>query len=140
MKVSKKGLYALQALMHLAQRYPVGTVKTREIAASEDIPEKFLELILLDLKAARYVESVRGANGGYRLRRPPARILLGDVVRVLDGPLAPFGDAALLRKMIIRDKRHSALFQLFLDVRNAVSHILDRTTLADICREPLEKN
>jgi Rrf2 family protein len=135
MKVSRKGLYALQALMHLARRYPVGAAKIREIARDEDIPEKFLELILLDLKAARYVESERGRSGGYRLRRPPARIVLGDVVRAIDGPLAPFGDAQLLRKLIIRDPRHSTLFQLFLDVRNAVSRILDKTTLADLMTE-----
>jgi Rrf2 family protein len=135
MRVSRKGLYALQALIHLAQHYPEGAVKIREIAAEEELPEKFLELILLDLKAARFVESIRGANGGYKLKRPPARILLGDVIRTIDGPLAPFADAETLRKLVSKDKRHSALFQVFLDVRNAASRILDHTSLADLCRE-----
>lgn len=135
MRISRKGLYALQALIHLAEHYPEGAVKIREIAEAEHIPEKFLELILLDLKTARFVESLRGANGGYRLKRPPARIMLGEVIRAIDGPLAPFADAETLRQLVARDKRHSALFKVFLDVRNAASRILDHTSVADLCRE-----
>ena len=71
MKISQKGLYALQAMMVLSRRYNQGAIKIRDIAYEEDLPEKFLELILLELKNARMVESVRGANGGYALRRPP---------------------------------------------------------------------
>jgi Rrf2 family protein len=134
MQVSQKGLYALEALMLLARRYPDGTVKIREIAADEDLPEKFLELILLELKHARVVESVRGARGGYRLKRPPSKIFLGEIMRTIDGPLAPFEDAESLRKLIHNDKKHSSLFRVFLSVRNAASAILDNTSLADICR------
>jgi len=133
MKVSQKGLYALEAMMSLAQRYPEGAVKIREIAASDELPEKFLELILLELKHARVVESVRGARGGYRLKRPPSTIFLGEIIRTIDGPLAPFEDAESLRRLVERDKKHSALFQVFLAVRNAASDILDKTSLADIC-------
>lgn len=133
MRISKKGLYALEALMHLAQQSPGTPVKIHRIATAEGIPEKFLELILLDLKTARFVESSRGAHGGYCLRQPPAKICLGDVIRAIDGPLAPFGDADLLKRLVARDKRHSTLFQVFLDVRNSASRILDRTSLADLC-------
>ena len=133
MNVSQKGLYALEALMSLARRYPEGTVKIREIAKDEDLPEKFLELILLELKHARIVESVRGANGGYRLKRPPSKIFLGEIMRTIDGPLAPFEDAESLRRLVEHDKKHSALFRVFLAVRNAASDILDHTSLADIC-------
>ena len=133
MKVSQKGLYALEAAMLLARRYPEGTVKIREIAADEELPEKFLELILLELKHARIVESVRGANGGYRLKRSPSKIFLGEIIRTIDGPLAPFEDAESLRRLVEHDKKHSALFRVFLAVRNAASDILDRTSLADIC-------
>jgi len=135
MRISKKGLYALQALMNLTGHFAEGPIKIRQIAAEEGIPEKFLELILLDLKAARFVESIRGANGGYRLRQPPSKVHLGDVIRTIDGPLAPFGDAALLKKLVVRDKRHSALFRVFLDVRNSASRILDQTSLGDLCRK-----
>ena len=69
MKISQKGLYALKALMLLARRYDKGAVKIREIAADEKLPEKFLELILLELKHARIAESTRGAQSGYRLKR-----------------------------------------------------------------------
>ena len=133
MKVSQKGLYALEAVMLLARRYPEGTVKIREIAADEELPEKFLELILLELKHARIVESVRGAKGGYRLKRSPSKIFLGEIIRTIDGPLAPFEDAESLRRHVERDKKHSALFRVFLAVRDAASNILDRTSLADIC-------
>jgi Rrf2 family protein len=134
MKISKKGLYALQALMSLTRHFPEGAIKIREIAAEEAVPEKFLELILHELKVARIVDSERGAHGGYRLKRAPGQIFLGEVIRTMDGPLAPFGDAASLRKLVQRDKRHRGLFQTFLDVRNSAARILDHTSLADISR------
>lgn len=132
MKVSQRGLYALKALLHLAERWDGGTVSTREIAEREEIPEKFLESILVLLKNARIVTSRRGREGGYRLRRPPAEIVVGDVVRLVDGPLAPFGDAAELARLVESEPRHAGLFDLFLDLRNAASAILDHTTLADL--------
>lgn len=132
MKVSQRGLYALKALLHLAERWDRGTVATREVAEREEIPEKFLESILVVLKNARVVESRRGRDGGYRLRRPPAEVVVGDVVRLLDGPLAPFGDAAELTRLVASEPRHAGLYDLFLDVRNAAAAILDHTTLADL--------
>ncbi|MGD0214385.1 MAG: Rrf2 family transcriptional regulator [Terriglobales bacterium] len=132
MKISQKGLYALQALMMLTRRYTQGAIRMRDIAYEENLPEKFLELILLELKNARIVESVRGAKGGYRLRRAPSEIRLGEIIRLIDGPLAPFGDAGQLRILIDRDTNHSALYKVFLDVRNAAARILDGTTLADL--------
>ena len=132
MKISQKGLYALQALMMLGRRFNQGAIRIRDIAYEENLPEKFLELILLELKNARIVESVRGAKGGYQLRRPPSQIHLSEIIRLIDGPLAPFGDAEQLRSLIDRDAEHRALYQVFLDVRNAAARILDLTTLADI--------
>ena len=76
MRISQRGLYALQALTVLAQ-HPTGVVKIKDIAAEEDLPEKFLEAILLDLKRARIVDSLRGANGGYQLKRPAKKIFAG---------------------------------------------------------------
>ena len=134
MKVSSRGLYALKALLHLAAAYDRGLVKIHEIAEQEAIPEKFLEGILVTLKNARLVASQRGREGGYRLRRPPSEILVGEVVRIMDGPLAPFGDAAELAHRVRTEPRHAGLFDLFLDVRNAAAAILDHTTLADVLR------
>src|ERR1700745_1414124 len=132
MKVSQKGLYALQAMMMLARHYSQGAIRIRDIAYEENLPEKFLELILLELKNARIVESVRGAKGGYALRRPPAEIRLTEIIRTLGGPVAPFGDADQLRTLITRDADHRALYQVFLDVRDAAAKILEHTTLADL--------
>lgn len=132
MKISQKGLYALQALMMLARHQDQGAIRIRDIAYEEELPEKFLELILLELKNARIVESVRGAKGGYQLRRSPSDIHLSEIIRLIDGPLAPFGDAEQLQSLIDRDADHRALYKVFLDVRNAAAKILDSTTLADI--------
>jgi Rrf2 family protein len=132
LKISQKGLYALQAMMTLARRHEQGAIKIREIAAESDLPEKFLELILLELKNARIVDSVRGARGGYQLRRPPAEIPLSDIIRLVDGPLAPLGDADQLRSLIAKDADHRALYEVFLDVRDAAARILEHTTIADL--------
>lgn len=132
MRVSQRGLYALKALVHLAVAYGRGVVKIREVAEAEGIPEKFLESILLSLRNARVVSSQRGRDGGYRLRRPPEEILIGDVVRLIDGPLAPFGDVVELQHLVKTEGRHPGLYDLFLEVRNASSAIVDRTSLADL--------
>jgi Rrf2 family protein len=132
MKVSHRGLYALKALVHLAESYERGLVKIHEIADEESIPEKFLEGILVTLKNARLVTSQRGREGGYRLRRPPAEILIGEVMRIIDGPLAPFGDAVELAHRVKTEPRHAGLFDLFLEVRNAAAKILDHTSLGDV--------
>lgn len=132
MKISQKGLYALEAIMTLGRRYGTGTVKIRDIAIENDLPEKFLELILLEMKNARIVESVRGAKGGYQLRRPPSEIALSEIIRLVDGPLAPFGDADQLRHLIASDADHRKLYEVFLKVRDSAARILESTTVADL--------
>ena len=135
MKISQKGLYALKAMTMLARRFNHGAIRIRDIAYEEELPEKFLELILLELKNARIVESVRGAKGGYRLRRPPDQIDLASIIRLIDGPLAPFGDAERLRGLIETETNDRALYQVFLDVRDAAARILENTTLADLLED-----
>jgi Rrf2 family protein len=132
MKISQKGLYALRALMMLARHSNQGAIRIRDIAYEEELPEKFLELILLELKNARIVESVRGAKGGYQLRRPASEIHLSEIIRLIDGPLAPFADAEQLRTLIHHDAEHRVLYQVFLDVRDAAAKILENTSLEDI--------
>lgn len=132
MKISQKGLYALQATMTLARRHQEGAIKIRDIAAESRLPEKFLELILLEMKNARIVDSVRGARGGYRLRRNPDQIPLSEIIRLIDGPLAPLGDAEQLRGLIAKDADHRALYEVFLAVRDAAAKILENTTIADL--------
>lgn len=119
-------------MMTLARRHNEGAIKIRDIAAESDLPEKFLELILLEMKNARIVDSVRGARGGYRLRKDPAEIPLSDIIRLIDGPLAPMGDAEQLRGLIAKDADHRALYEVFLQVRDAAAKILENTTVADL--------
>jgi Rrf2 family protein len=134
MRISHRGLYALKALLNLAAAHEGGLVKIHEIADEEDIPVKFLEGILVTLKNARLLSSERGREGGYRLRRPPSEIMIGEVVRIMDGPLAPLGDAVELAHRVRTEPRHPGLFDVFLDVRNAAAAILDHTTLADVLK------
>src|ERR1039457_6663381 len=119
-------------MMTLARRYQQGAIKVRDIASENDLPEKFLELILLEMKNARIVESVRGAKGGYQLRRPPSEIRLSEIIRLVDGPLAPFGDADQLRSLIASDAEHRPLYEVFLKVRDSAAKILESTTVADL--------
>lgn len=133
MRISQKGLYALQALIVLARQYPSGgTVRSQEIAQQQQLPQKFLEAILRDLTRARVVVSIRGAHGGYQLQRSPDQIFLGDVLRRIDGPLAPFEDAGSLRRRVQEETELRPLFQLLLDVRDATARIMDNTSLAQI--------
>jgi Rrf2 family protein len=136
MKISQKGLYALQAMMMLARHYNQGAIRIRDIAYEEGLPEKFLELILLELKNARIVESMRGAKGGYQLRHPPSEMRLSEIIRLIDGPLAPFGDAEQLRSLVHSDPEHRGFYQVFLDVRDAAARILEHTMLTDIAGGP----
>lgn len=132
MKVSKRGQYGMRALCHLAETFGSGVVQIREIARRESIPAKFLEGILLELKHAGIVRSRRGIDGGYELARVPKEIMLGQIMRVLDGPLAPLGSAAELKELMKTDPRQAGFYSVLMDVRDAAATILDRTSLADV--------
>jgi Rrf2 family protein len=112
MKASQKGWYALQALTLLAHRFDgKSPTKTHDIATADGLPQKFLEFILLEFKHSRIEEGVRGAKGGYRLKRLPSDIFLGEIIRTIDGPSAPFEDAESLRRHVKQDSKHSAFFK-----------------------------
>ncbi len=136
MKLSKRGEYALRSLINLGIAAKVGRslVGVAELAKAEDLSVKFLEQIIQQLREAGYVESVRGKHGGYRLGKPAARITIGSVVRLIDGPLAPIGcvSQTAYAPCNCPDEAHCGLRMLMLDVRNAIAAILDRYTLADV--------
>jgi len=134
MKVSKRGEYGMRALCYLAGQHREGWVHVGRIAADEEIPAKFLESILLQLKRAGFVGSRRGNEGGYSLAKAPDEIMLGEVIRILDGPLAPMASARELQDLMARNPRQAGFYSVLMDVRNAVSTIIDRTSLADIVR------
>ncbi len=136
MKLSKRGEYALRSLINLGIAAKVGRklVRVTELAKAEDLPVKFLEQIMQQLREAGYVKSERGKHGGYLLAKPAARIAIGGVVRLIDGPLAPIGcvSQTAYEPCNCPDEAHCGLRMLMLDVRNAIAAILDRYTLADV--------
>lgn len=143
MKLSKKGEYALRALIDLGIAAEVGRplVQVSELAEKEKIPVKFLEQIMQFLKEQGFVESQRGKFGGYRLSRASSKITVGSVVRSIDGPLAPIGCVShtAYEKCSCPDEVHCGLRMLMLDVRNAIAGILDRYSLADVVEVTLRK-
>ncbi len=132
MNISKKGQYALRALMHLTRKHGQGVEKIKDIAEAASIPQPFLEQILLQLKNARIVESLKGAEGGYRLRRRPEDIAVGEVIRIIDGALAPFSDVDALEDRVEEEGDYVGLYSIALEVRNAVADILDNASLRDL--------
>jgi Rrf2 family protein len=143
MKLSKRGEYALRALIDLGVASELGwpMLQVSELAAKEKLPIKFLEQIFAQLKAAGYVKSRRGKFGGYSLARPMSRIKFGAVIRLIDGPLAPIRcvSQTSYERCSCPDEVHCGLRMLMLDVRNAISTLLDRFTLADIVGITLRK-
>ena len=140
MKISKKGEYALRSLLVLASNYEGGeTLTLREIAERDKLPFKFLEQIMMDLKRAELVQSTKGKYGGYVLSRNPKEITLGEIIRVIDGPLAPILTAEEMEERIESGEKHAGLYAILLDVRNAISKILDTRTLADMLEISLER-
>jgi Rrf2 family protein len=132
--LSQKCKYALRALLMLADAKPEELVLVQEIAEQQNVPRKFLELILLELKRHGFVYSQRGRNGGYCLARPADTITFGQVVRSLDGPLAPLPCASVTGYRKCADctnERTCAIRKVMRSVRDAMADILDRTTLAD---------
>jgi len=136
MKLSKRGEYALRSLINLgfAVESKRELVQASELAESEQLPVKFLEQILQELKEAGFVRSARGKFGGYSLAKPAREIKIGEIVRLIDGPLAPIScvSQSAYEKCTCPDEAHCGLRMLMLDVRNAISGILDRYTLADV--------
>ena len=136
MKLSKRGEYALRSLINLGIAAKVGRslVRVAELAKAEDIPLKFLEQVMQQMREAGIIESVRGKYGGYRLAKPATKITIGSVVRLIDGPLAPIGcvSQTAYEPCNCPDEAHCGLRMLMLDVRNAIAAILDRYTLADV--------
>ncbi|ABG57489.1 RrF2 family transcriptional regulator [Cytophaga hutchinsonii] len=133
--LSKKAKYALKALLFLSKNTDRGVVLIAEISETEGIPKKFLEQILLELKKQGILQSKRGKEGGYFLGKPANEIGIGQVVRIIDGPLAPI---PCVSKMAYRrcdeciDEKTCEIRNLFLQVRDATIEILDKTSLSDL--------
>jgi Rrf2 family protein len=137
-RISAKTDYALRAAIELAALNSDGPVKGEAIATAQDIPLRFLENILGDLRNAGVVESRRGVDGGYLLARPAEEIALADVVRAVDGPLA---NVAGTRPNLLEYKGSAEpLREIWVGVRAALRSVLEETTLADVAARKLPKH
>ena len=135
--LTNKGKYGLKALAHLAGLPPGQTAQSLEIAGAHNIPKKFLDAILGELRVAGMIATKKGKGGGYRLAREPERISVGAVIRVLDGPLAPIDCASRSAYVPCRDCRDvqaCSVRLLMLEVRDVSARVLDNTSVADMCR------
>jgi len=136
--ISKKTQYGLKAMQALGRRYREGPVLIGTLAKEESIPLKFLEGILLDLKGHGLLESKVGRKGGYQLVRPPSTITIGSIIRTMEGPLAPLPCA---RETDFKpcpecaDMESCGTRIIMRQVRDAISAVLDQTTLADLLRQ-----
>ena len=139
MRFSKKSEYALRALLELTNKYDREVVPRAQLSENLKIPAGFLEVILLTLKHAGIVASRRGVDGGFKLLKPPSSITLGQVIRILDGPLAPIGCVSQIAYQKCEDcpynvKPACPIKNVMLEVRNAIAGILDHYTLEDYAR------
>ncbi len=136
MKLSVRGEYALRALLVLARDYQDDdkVVRIQEISTKQNIPKRFLEQILNDLKSAGILESKRGVAGGYRLRRPPERVTLAEIVRHIEGPLAPVSCVSekFYEKCSCPDESRCAIRSVMKEVRDNIVNVMEQTTLADL--------
>ena len=143
MKLTKRGEYALRALIDfgIAHHFGRPLVKIGELVQKENLPVKFLEQILMQLREAGFIDAKRGKGGGYSLARPPKEIRFGEVIRLIDGPLAPVAccSQTAYERCTCPDEEHCGLRMLMLDVRNAIARILDRYFLSDVVEITIRK-
>jgi Rrf2 family protein len=135
MKLSTRGEYALRALVVLGLNYGDTVVPVQAIAEEQNIPKRFLEQILNDLRAAGVVQSRRGVAGGYRLARPPEAIKLSSVLRQIEGMLAPLGCVSehFYERCSCPDEARCPIRSVMKEARDAVVEVMERTTVAELC-------
>lgn len=135
MKISTKGHYGVQAMFDLAQHFGEGPISLKSVAERQGLSEHYLEQLIAVLRKAGLVKSVRGAQGGYILAREPAEIKVGDIIRVLEGPIAPV-------ECVSQEDSDQCLKAEFCITRNvwekvriSIEDVLDSITLADMCKD-----
>jgi Rrf2 family protein len=131
-KISKKTDYALRAMFTLVEHYGGQPIPIRELARRNDAPKRFLEQIMLALKAKGFVNSAAGARGGYFLAKPPEKITMGEVVRMFDGILAPIGCVSVHGYERCSQESVCRFRRIFLMARNSVAGLMDHATLASV--------
>lgn len=136
MKITYKGDYALKTILMLSLHYGQGVVTIHGLAQEADIPIKFLEQVLLDLKRGGFVESKRGINGGYYLTRMPRQITIGEVVRFIDGPIEPVPCA--MKDALYKGCKdiYTCVFKnIWMEVTKSISDIIDHVNFEELCKK-----
>jgi Rrf2 family protein len=135
MKLSLRGEYAMRALVVLGENYTAGVIPTQSIADRQNIPKRFLEQILNDLKSGGFVESRRGVSGGHRLAKPPEKITLAEIIRHIEGALAPVSCVSenFYKACTCPDEAICAIRSVMKDVRAAIVKVIENVTVADLC-------
>lgn len=135
MKLSRKSDYALRVLFTLVDEFGHGPVSIRELAVRNDVPRRFLEHIMLDMKEAGWVRSIPGRDGGYVLGKAPEEITMGQVVRHFDDVLAPIGCVSVTHYEPCSQEPRCRFRRVLLEIRNYTARLMDTTTLALISQE-----
>jgi Rrf2 family protein len=135
MKLSLRGEYALRALVVLGLNHGKDVVRIQSISQNQNIPKRFLEQILNDLRSAGLLESKRGISGGYRLKVSPEQISLAEVIRHIEGPLAPVSCVSenFYRRCTCPDEEKCGIRSVMKEVRAAIINVLGSLTVADLC-------
>jgi len=134
MKLSKKSEYACLAMIDLSMHYDENFIKIIDISTRWSIPKKFLEQILMMLKTSGYVRSKKGSEGGYQLAKDPSKINLAEIIRLIDGALAPVGSVSVYFYENTPLEQHKKLTSLLSDIRNYISDKLEKTSFADLIK------
>lgn len=135
MRLSRKADYALRVLFTLVERWGQGPISMAALAKKNDVPKKFLEHIMLDLKSQGWVESLPGRAGGYFLAKPPEQITLGQVVRHFDGVLAPVGCVSISNYESCSQAATCRFRRVLLEIRNLTAAHMDNATLGQVARK-----
>lgn len=132
MKLSRKSDYALRALFTLVDEYGRGPISVRELAERNDIPPRFLEQIMLDLKKRGWVDSIAGRVGGFVLAQRPEQITMGEVVRQFDGVLAPIGCVSVTDYQSCSQEYKCRFRRVLLNIRNYVAGVMEQADLLSV--------
>lgn len=136
-KITFKGDYALKILLDLSLAFGKDLVQMKDISRRQDIPKKFLEQIILILKGAHYIKTMRGPKGGIALARPPEKITLGEIVRLIEGPTSPIACVSSSGYQPCNFEKRCALHGVWMNIKEKTNDILDRTTFADMAEKQL---
>ena len=132
MKISFKGDYALKTILDLSLNYNKGAVQIEDIAKRHDIPLKYLQQILLVLKGSGYVRSRRGPTGGYFLAKPPSKIALGEIIRLMEGHTSPVTCVSTTEYLKCADEGKCAFRAIWLELKETINKVVDHTTFEDM--------